>query len=70
MECLGPSSFLRSLYDLDPALATNKLHEQAETIRIPYHDLLIRLRPLVPGFVDYICEEQSIDLPASKAISN
>jgi len=70
IECKGPSGFLRSLYDLEPALATNKLHEQAETIRISYEDLLDRLRTLVPGFIDYVCEEQSIELPLVKAISS
>jgi hypothetical protein len=66
IECRGPSVFLRSLYDLEPALATNKLHEQAENIRITYEDLLSRLRLLVPGFGDYVCEEQSIELPSAK----
>jgi len=62
VECQGPSSFLQSLYDLDPALATNKLHEQADAIKLSYGDLLARLRKAVPGFVEYVCEEQSIEI--------
>jgi predicted nucleic acid-binding protein len=68
VESRGPSKFLRSLYDLEPALATNRLHEQAEAIRISYEDLLVRLKGSVPGFIDYVCEEQSIELPLVKLV--
>jgi predicted nucleic acid-binding protein len=30
IERQGPSTFLRSLYDLDPGLVVHRLHEQAE----------------------------------------
>jgi hypothetical protein len=58
----GPSAFLRSLYELDPALAVRKLHEQANAISISIEDLLTRMRPNIPGFVDYFCEEQEISV--------
>ena len=62
IECRGPSGFLRSLYDLDPAIATNKLHEQADTIRISYKELLVRLQKAAPGFIQYVCEKQNIKI--------
>ena len=60
--CKGPSSFLRDLYDLEPSIATRKLMEQAENIRISFEALLVRLKKAVPGFVEFICEEMRIDL--------
>jgi len=65
IECRGPSGFLQSLYDLDPAVATNKLHEQAETIRISYKELLVRLQKATPGFIQYVCEKQNIAIQST-----
>jgi hypothetical protein len=58
----GPSSFLRGLYGLDAGLFAGKLHEQAGTIGVSLPRLLNSLRMNVPGFVEYFCEEQGIDL--------
>jgi predicted nucleic acid-binding protein len=63
IECLGPSTFLRNLYDLDPPVFTRKLIEQSENLSITFSDLLLRLRKLVPGFIESLCEEQRIELP-------
>jgi predicted nucleic acid-binding protein len=58
----GPSAFLRGLYDLDAGLFVGKLHEQAAKIEVSLPRLLYSLAKNVPGFVDYFCEEQGIDL--------
>ena len=58
----GPSTFLRGLYDLDAGLFVGKLHEQASTIEVSLPRLLHSLARNVPGFVDYFCEEQGIEL--------
>jgi predicted nucleic acid-binding protein len=55
--CKGPSTFLRDLYDLEPAIAVRKLSEQAENVGIPLDDLLRRLYGQVPRFVDFLCKE-------------
>lgn len=65
IERQGPSTFLMSLYDLDPGIVARKLTEQAQNLSIPLEDLLRRLQVNVPGFVSYFCEEQRIDLTLS-----
>ena len=62
IECLGPSAFLRNLYDLDPPVFTGKLIEQSENLDITFANLLTRLRKLVPSFVELFSEEQRIQL--------
>ncbi|MBI4875278.1 MAG: PIN domain-containing protein [Acidobacteria bacterium] len=62
IDVRAPSAFLRGLYDLDPGLFAGKLHEQAAKIEVPLPRLLHSLAKNVPGFVDYFCEEQGIDL--------
>ena len=64
IDVQGPSTFLRQLYDLDAGLFVSKLHEQARAIGISLQRLLLSLSKNVPGFVDYFCEEQGIDLSA------
>jgi predicted nucleic acid-binding protein len=63
IDVQGPSAFLRGLYDLDAGLFVGKLHEQAGAIGVSIQRLLLSLSKNVPGFVDYFCEEQGIDLP-------
>lgn len=63
IEVQGPSTFLRGLYDLDAGLFVTKLHEQAAVIGVTLQRLLRSLAKNVPGFVDYFCEEQGIELP-------
>jgi hypothetical protein len=63
IECQGPSTFLISLYDLDPGIVVQKLGEQAQNISYSLEHLLIILRVNVPGFVAFFCEEQKIELP-------
>jgi len=58
----APASFLRGLYDLDAGLFVGKLHEQAGAIGVSLPRLLNSLSKNVPGFVEYFCEEQGIDL--------
>jgi predicted nucleic acid-binding protein len=62
IDVQGPSTFLRGLYDLDAGLFVGKLHEQASKIELSLPRLLHSLARNVPGFVDYFCEEQGIDL--------
>lgn len=62
VEVQGPSTFLRGLYDLDPGLVVHKLHEQSAAIGITLQWLLEKLLKNVPGFVQFFCEEQGIDL--------
>jgi predicted nucleic acid-binding protein len=63
IECQGPSTFLISLYDLDPGIVVQKLGEQAQNIKHSLEQLLIKLRINVPGFVAFFCDEQKIELP-------
>lgn len=60
VECQGPSTFLRNLYDLDPAVFVHKLHQQASAIGQSLEWLLRRLQKNVPAFVTYFCEEHEI----------
>lgn len=62
IDVQGPSTFLRGLYDLDAGLSVGKLHEQAGVIGVSLPRLLNSLSKNVPGFVEYFCEEQGIDL--------
>jgi len=62
IEIEGPSAFLRGLHDLDAGLFVTKLHEQAGAIGVPLQRLLRSLAKNVPGFVNYFCEEQGMDL--------
>ena len=62
IDVQAPSTFLRGLYDLDAGLFVGKLHEQAGAIGASLPRLLNSLSKNVPGFVEYFCEEQGIDL--------
>jgi predicted nucleic acid-binding protein len=62
IEQQGPSTFLINLYDLAPGIVARKLIDQAQNLDFPLEDLLRKLRINVPGFVDYFCDEQGIDL--------
>jgi predicted nucleic acid-binding protein len=62
IDVQGPSTFLRGIYDLDRGLFVHKVHEQTVAIGSPLSRLLQSLAKNVPAFVDYFCEEQSIDL--------
>jgi hypothetical protein len=37
-------------------------YAQADAIKVSYEELPMRLRKAVPGFVEYVCEEQSIEI--------
>jgi len=63
ITCQGPSTFLISLYDLEPGIVVQKLTEQAQNIDHSLEQLLMKLRINVPGFVAFFCEEQKIELP-------
>jgi hypothetical protein len=62
IECLGPSTFLISLYKLQPGIVSARLSEQAQAVGISTTGLLIRLRVNVPAFVTFFYEEQKIEL--------
>jgi len=66
IDVQGPSTFLRGLDDLDAGLFAGKLHEQAAKIEVSLPRLLHSLARNVPGFVDYFCEQQGIDLAAGQ----
>jgi hypothetical protein len=48
---------------LNLGLFVHKLHEQAGAIGLTLQQLLERLSKNVPGFVQYFCEEQGVNLP-------
>lgn len=54
IEAIGPSTFLKRLFALDPALVEEKLREQAAAIRVPLSDLLDRLADSLPAFVSIL----------------
>jgi predicted nucleic acid-binding protein len=62
IELQGPSEFLICLYDLEPGIVVQKITEQAQNIDQPLETLLTKLKVNVPGFVDFFCEEQKIEL--------
>ena len=66
IDVQGPSTFLHGLYDLDAGLFVGKLHELAAKIEVSLPRLLHSLARNVPGFVDYFCEQQGIDLAAEQ----
>jgi hypothetical protein len=62
IEAQGPSTFLRHLYDLDPAIVVDKLHSQARNLGRSLPEQLIVLRKAAGGFVRSLCEDLGIDL--------
>ena len=60
IEVQGPSTFLRYLYDLDPALVVEKLEEQARDLGRSLPEQLAVLRKAVPAFVDGLCQDLRI----------
>lgn len=56
----GPSTFLKNLYELDPMAVRKALKRQASAIRHTLPELLTRLRLNVPGFVDMLEKDLSI----------
>lgn len=51
---VGPSAFLKDLWDHDPSLIRGRLSEQAEAIDISLDLLLDRLAPSVPAFEELV----------------
>lgn len=62
IERQGPSTFLMSLYDLDPGIVVRKLTDQASNVGLSLEALLLKLQVNVPVFVSSFCDEQRIDL--------
>jgi predicted nucleic acid-binding protein len=50
---MGPSTFLRNLYDLDPEFVAKTLERQAAAINRPIEYVLDRLSINAPGFVGF-----------------
>jgi hypothetical protein len=48
---IGPSTFLKQLFDIDRAVVEERLGHQAAAIGISVNDLLDRLAASVPGFI-------------------
>jgi hypothetical protein len=51
---VGPSTFLRDLYTLDPEKVSATIQRQAASISKPVDYLLKRLQVNAPGFVDFL----------------
>jgi predicted nucleic acid-binding protein len=62
ITCRGPSTFLKDLYDLEPAKTVRKLSEQADNIGMSLEGLLRKLYLQLPAFVDFLCEELCINI--------
>ena len=60
IEVLGPSTFLRFQYDLNPAAVIDKLHAQARNLGRSLPQQLKVLRAAVPSFVDVIVQDLGI----------
>jgi hypothetical protein len=54
----GPSTFLRTLYELDRDAVLGTLEQQAAAIDKSFDYLLNRLRVNVPGFVDTLAQQK------------
>lgn len=53
ITAMGPSTFLRNLYDLDPEVVANTLMRQAASINRSVEYVLDRLSINAPGFVSF-----------------
>ena len=53
ITAMGPSTFLRNLYDLDPEVVANTLARQASSINKTVEYVLDRLSVNAPGFVSF-----------------
>ncbi|MGH9632999.1 MAG: PIN domain-containing protein, partial [Bryobacteraceae bacterium] len=53
ITAMGPSTFLRNLYDLDPEVVANTLMRQAASINKSVEYVLDRLSINAPGFVSF-----------------
>jgi len=53
ITAMGPSTFLRNLYDLDPEVVANTLARQATSINKTVEYVLDRLSVNAPGFVSF-----------------
>jgi predicted nucleic acid-binding protein len=60
IEVLGPSTFLRYQYDLNPAAVVDKLHAQARNLGRSLPQQLKVLRVAVPAFVDAVAQDLGI----------
>lgn len=60
IEVQGPSTFLRQLYDLDPAIIVEKLDEQARDLGRTLPEQLAVLWKAAPGFVDDVRQDLGI----------
>jgi hypothetical protein len=54
VAAMGPSTFLKNLYDLDPEFVANTLTRQAASINRPVEYILERLSVNAPGFVSFL----------------
>ena len=57
VSVVGPSTFLNTLYSVDPQAVVEVLREQASDIERSFVDLLRVLHKAVPAFVDVVCRD-------------
>ncbi len=58
-KVVGPSVFLKTLWQTDEALVRERLNDQAKDIGVPISDLLDRLAKSVPRFVAQIQDKEA-----------
>jgi predicted nucleic acid-binding protein len=57
VDVLGPGTFLKYQYDLNPPVVIEKLYEQARDLGRTLSAQLAVLRKAVPSFVDAVCQD-------------
>jgi len=62
VEVLGPSTFLKNLYEMDSDLVIHKLHMQAANIERSLSELLKVLKRAVPSFVAVLASDLEMDI--------
>lgn len=62
VTAVGPSAFLKELYEADRRLVLEVLREQASDLKRSFADLLLVLHKAVPSFVEVVCRDTQIKL--------
>lgn len=63
IQAVHPSDFLKVLYDHDPAVVTNVLHEMSRRATRSMPDMLGRLAWNARSFAEYVAGTHGIELP-------
>lgn len=59
-----PGDYLRTLYEMDPAVVVSTLHQMAQRRSYSLASMLSRLSPSVPAFVRYVADDLAIEVPS------